>query len=360
MEKYSIPERTQIVKLFYQNRESIISTQRAYRRHYQVRNAPSDNAIRSIVRRFEQQGAVTDLPRTGRPRNVRTDENRERVREIVEETATTSTRRRSTELGISRSSLRRILHSLQLFPYKVQMVQELKPADYEARLQCAIRLQELAQNEPNFIQKLLMSDEAHFHLNGFINTQNYRFWGSENPRIIQMRQLHPIKCTVWCAMMADKIIGPYFFEDDNGNPVTVTGERYRAMIRDFLRPQIANMPGLWFQQDGATAHTARETMHLLTECFDDKIISRNGNVNWPSRFPDLTSPDFFLWGYLKDKVFANKPRTLQELKDNIRNEIMDLNRNPEIFRAVSGSVLERAIMCQNENGRHLKDVIFHK
>ena len=92
MEKYSIPERTQIVKLFYQNHESIISTQRAYRRHYQVRNAPSDNAIRSIVRRFEQQGAVTDLPRTGRPRNVRTDENRERVRESVEETATTSTR----------------------------------------------------------------------------------------------------------------------------------------------------------------------------------------------------------------------------------------------------------------------------
>ena len=104
MEKYSIPERTQIVKLFYENRESIISTQRAYRRHYQVRNAPSDNAIRSIVCRFEQQGAVTDLPRTGRPRNVRTDENRERVRESVEETAT-STRRRSTELGISRSSL---------------------------------------------------------------------------------------------------------------------------------------------------------------------------------------------------------------------------------------------------------------
>ena len=121
MEKYRIPERTQIVKLFYQNRESIISTQRAYRRHYQVRNAPSDNAIRSIVSRFEQQGAVTDLPRTGRPRNVRTDENCKRVRESVEETATTSTRRRSTELGISRSSLRRILHSLKLFPYKVQM-----------------------------------------------------------------------------------------------------------------------------------------------------------------------------------------------------------------------------------------------
>ena len=99
-----------------------------------MRNASSDNAIRSIVCQFEQQGAVTDLPRTGRPQNVRTGENRERVRERVEETATTSTRRRSTELGISRSSLRRILHSLKLFPYKVQKVQELKSADINFRI----------------------------------------------------------------------------------------------------------------------------------------------------------------------------------------------------------------------------------
>ena len=121
-------------------------------------------------------------------------------------------------------------------------------------------------------------------------------------------------------MMADKIIGPYFFEDDNGNPVTVTGERYRAMIRDFLRPQIANMPGLWFQQDGATAHTARETMHLLTECFDDRIISRNGNVNWPSRSPDLTSPDFSCGVISKIKFLptsrepCKKRRTIFEMK----------------------------------------------
>ena len=61
MEKYRILENTQIIKLFYQNRQSIISTKRAYRRHYTVRHAPSDNEIRSIVLRFDQQGAITDF-----------------------------------------------------------------------------------------------------------------------------------------------------------------------------------------------------------------------------------------------------------------------------------------------------------
>ena len=101
------------------------------------------------------------------------------------------------------------------------------------------------------------------------------------------------KCTVWCGVTKDEIIGPYFFEDDSGNTVTVTGERYRTMIQNFLKPAIQNRCGLWFQQDGATSHTARESMQLLRQYFGNKIISRFGDVNWPSRSPDLTIPDFF-------------------------------------------------------------------
>ena len=142
-----------------------------------------------------------------------------------------------------------------------------------------------------------MSDEAHFHLNGFVNKQNCRFWAKENPRAVHQSELHPVKCTVWCAITSNKIIEPYFFEDDDGNAVTVTGERYRAMLRNFLWPAIRNRVRMWFQQDGATAHTARESMQLLRERFNGRIICRF-DVNWPSRPPDLTSPDFFLWGYL--------------------------------------------------------------
>jgi len=42
-----------------------------------------------------------------------------------------------------------------------------------------------------------MGDEAHFHLNGSVNRQNIRFWGTDNPRVIRDRQLHPAKLTVW-------------------------------------------------------------------------------------------------------------------------------------------------------------------
>ena len=92
---------------------------------------------------------------------------------------------------------------------------------------------------------------------------------------------------------------------------------------------------MWFQQDGATAHTARESMQLLQEHFNGRIISQFGDVNWPSHSPDLTSPDFFLWGYLKEKVFVNKLQSSMELKENITREI-----SPETLEKVMAEVIK--------------------
>ena len=130
------------------------------------------NAIKGMVKRFEDQGAVSNLPRSGRPKAVFTDESKERIRENVGQNLTTSTQKRSLELGISQTSLKRVMKSLNFYPYKVQLIQELKPQDFQPKLQYAVRLQELAKNEPKFFDKLIMSDEAHFHLNGFVNQQN--------------------------------------------------------------------------------------------------------------------------------------------------------------------------------------------
>ncbi|GFW68844.1 uncharacterized protein TNCV_3640571 [Trichonephila clavipes] len=79
-----------------------------------------------------------------------------------------------------------------------------------------------------------------------------------------------------------------------------------------------------FQQDGATCHTARATIDLLKDTFSDSLISRFGPVNWPPRSCDLTPLDYFLWGYVKSLVYADKPQTPDYLEDNIRRVIADI------------------------------------
>ncbi|GFY17606.1 hypothetical protein TNCV_3519611 [Trichonephila clavipes] len=77
------------------------------------------------------------------------------------------------------------------------------------------------------------NDEAHFWLNGYVNKQNGRIWSEANPQVYVETPLHPEKLTVWCALWAGGIIGPYFFKNDEGHNVTVNGDRYRAMITNF-------------------------------------------------------------------------------------------------------------------------------
>ncbi|CAK1581307.1 unnamed protein product [Parnassius mnemosyne] len=153
-----------------------------------------------------------------------------------------------------------------------------------------------------------MSDEAHFHLSGYVNCQSYRFWGTENPRVIHEKPLHPLKVARHGALFTlEKSSGHFFFEDAADLTVTVNGDRYRAMIHEFLLHQLdeLGLEGMWFQQDGATAHTARAKTYILGQAFPGRLISRFGDLHWPPRSPDLTVPDFFLWGFLKALMVIN-------------------------------------------------------
>ena len=123
---------------------------------------------------------------------------------------------------------------------------------------------------------LMMTDEAHFHINGFVNKQDFKYWGVENRILLNEKELHPQRVTECSAIMCDRIIGPYFFEDANCFTETVNGERYRHMLNPFLRPvaiHLRNRHELWFQQNETTCHTANETMDVLQLMFGNNIIS---------------------------------------------------------------------------------------
>ncbi|GFU98025.1 histone-lysine N-methyltransferase SETMAR [Trichonephila clavipes] len=181
--------------------------------------------------------------------------------------------------------------------------------DHQARR----RFVEWAQNEiavvPDFHKRILFSDEAHFWLNGYVNKQNCRIWSEANPQVYVKTPLHPEKLTE-----------------------------------------------LWFQQDGATCHTALATIDLLKGTFGDRLISRFGPVNWPPRSCDITPLDYFLWGYVKSLVFADKPQTLNHLEDNIRRVIADIR--PQMLEKVIENWTSRLDYIRASRGSPMPEIIF--
>ena len=91
----------------------------------------------------------------------------------------------------------------------------LKFEDYQQRKDFACAFLRLT-NDETFLSHLIMSEKSHFHIDRYVNKQNYRFWG--------------------------------------------------VLIEHRL-----NMHDFWFQQDGATtAHTPRETMAILRAAFSGR------------------------------------------------------------------------------------------
>ena len=86
----------------------------------------------------KETGILIDKPKREKPKTVRTPENIAAVAESVREAPSTSIHRRSQQLNISETSLRRILHKdLGMMPCKAQFVQELKPIEHPMRFRFA-------------------------------------------------------------------------------------------------------------------------------------------------------------------------------------------------------------------------------
>lgn len=360
MERYTLEQRLQIVQIFYKNNRSVAATLRALRPFYGPFNKPSRSTIDRLVKKFESTFSLHNVPVRVRARSARSVENIAAVRDSVQEDANVSLTRRSQQLGLSVSSLWRILRKdLGLHPYKIKLTQELKPFDHLKRRRFVNWAEDQLENDPDFFQKIIFSDEAHFWLNGFVNKQNMRYWAESNPHVIHEAPLHPEKITVWCGLHAGGVIGPYFFVDENDRHVTVNGNRYRDMINDYFWPQLNGMDSddMWFQQDGATSHTAHVTIDLLKSKFDERVISRNGPVEWPPRSCDLTPLDYFLWGYVKSLVYSNKPTTIGELRANIEREIAGISA--DLCKRAVENWVQRLDFVKRARGGHAKEIEFH-
>ena len=193
-------------------------------------------------------------------------------------------------MNISETTLRRILHKeLSVTPIKVQWVQELKPVAQTIRFRFAKWACDRLTEDSDFDKKKSSFQMKLIFILPGIGTQKTR--------------MHTLKsqCTqIESPLSAD--FGPehnwalYLFQNEQEVAVTVNGDRYRAMWNEslFIKIEDEDIRNIWFQQNGATCHTAEATFVALRSICGDRIISRRADIVWPSLSCDLTPLDYYL------------------------------------------------------------------
>ena len=106
------------------------------------------------MKNVKETDILIDKPMREKPKTVRTPKNIAAVAESVCEATSTSIHRRAQQLNISESLLRRILHQYRgMMPYKVQLVQQLKPIDHPMRFRFAKWACDRLTEDADFVKK---------------------------------------------------------------------------------------------------------------------------------------------------------------------------------------------------------------
>lgn len=352
--QYTVEQRTFIVKNYLQHK-SIARVEESFREKF-LQLPPCRSSILRMVKKFEENGNVLNRLHN-RQATISTQENTNRVSDIISENPRISIPRIASTLEIGKSSAYKIVRKiLKLHPYKIQIVQKLYENDKFNRTNFAINFLHYLDHENYILNNIWFSDEAHFYLTGYVNKQNQRIWSLENPRELHETSLFPQKITVWCALSSKGIIEVILHQN-------VTSQSYITLLENDFIPALIGIGDNclnedWFMQDGARPHTANVVLDYLNEFFGNRIISNryperfNSGFNWPPRSPDLNPCDFFLWGYLKDRVYVNNPRNLNELEQAITETIGTITTNMLIN--VINAVPRRLQKVLENGGGHIE------
>ncbi len=341
--KYDIPQRVFLVKNYY-DLKSITLVQRAFKLEFSQKTAPSPTTILNIVSNFEKYGSVLHVPPKSKNPSLKREKAKNDLKTVMSEFPQLSIRKAAAAVDVSPTLTYNIIHDdLHLKPYKFHSWHKLEDPDYQKRVDFAewfIKLNPLTKNY------MIFSDEAYFYLTLPLNKQNNRLWSESDPMVGVEKPLHDTKILVWCAISANRVFGPYYFEEN------VNQHNYLVMLKNFFWPRIEKNPEFkkhYFQQDGARPHTATPVQTWLKSKFGNKFIDKN---MWPPRSPDLNPCDFFLWGFLKNKVYNPLPKTLDDLKANIEREIKNISKN--ILEKVFENFEERCKLVISAEGGHIE------
>ena len=172
---------------------------------------PSRQTIYRLRSKLDKTGSVNNAPKRGRPKTSTTEENMTLVALTFVYSPKKSTRRACAELSISRTSLRRLLHSIKFKPYRPRLVDGLLEDEPDRQLQfCEMMRDQFVGEQVVTSDKIICSDEACFKLSGYANRHNCVYWADENPNLTIETQLNRAGVAVWGALSSEGVIGLVF------------------------------------------------------------------------------------------------------------------------------------------------------
>ena len=164
------------------------------------------------MNKFRNTGSVHDIDKSGRPRSVVATDTVQKVEEMLIDRPKISVRDGGFELGISSSSFHRAAREIGFRPYRPYTVVELSDDDFDRRVEFRSTFLAKLNQETRFLDRIILSDESEFRMNGVVNHHNCCNWAPSNPhQQIPISEPAP-NVMVWGGLTSAGIIGPYFFD----------------------------------------------------------------------------------------------------------------------------------------------------
>lgn len=345
-------ELTDMLQVYFECNKNSNQALRLYRERFPERDIPNRRKFSRLEENLRKFGSFKKPMVTNRQFEENTELG---VLLSVEENARTSIREIADSVGTSLHTAWSVLKKHKFKPYIAQKVQALGENDPIRRREfCNFYLRTL-QQDPLFYRKIIWTDECTFTNNGIFNRNIHRYWSQENPRfVIENHFQHRFSVNVWCGLLGDRLIGPFFIDG------TLNQVKYHQLLTEDFESFLDELPlatlrDTHFQQDGATPHNARINVDWLNRNFNERWIGTYGPIRWPARSPDLTPLDFWLWGYLQDRVYLQMPETIDVLKNKIRTACREI---PDylVLNATYG-VIRRCRLCVEHDGRQFESYL---
>jgi len=318
--------------------------------------------VEAVCKRVRERGsAVMRRVGSGRPKTARSNDNIDRVAELIcsqeDQPGTSLSTRQVAELvNISATSVRRIVkQDLQLKCFKRTPAQVLNAATKQKRLVRSKAL--LRRLTVPKLKRVFFTDEKTFYLNPPVSCQNKRVWNAGKKSDVAADRLILQRAKFSAHVMVSAGVcyrgkGRLHFIKDKAK---INADYYVNNLLPVLIEDCNNLlPGdCIFQQDGAPAHTSRLAQDWLGEHCPE-LISKD---EWPPNSPDLNPLDYHVWGMMLQlyQRYQPKPTNTAELKVALQ-AIWDELPQEFINKAVL-AFRRRLQACIRANGGHFEHVL---